>query len=425
MLTNGCWEVRKMSIFVSKRVISLLIVAIFALSSTSLAESAKKTTITVLMPIGGGYTIEDQQDLAVAFEKEYPDVKVNMVFVGWDALWDKIVISAGARAAPDVIYIGSRWIPALADLGVIIPLDRYITPEKREMYPKAVWDTVMYRGETWGVVRAMSTKCFLYNKELFAKYGAREPSDWDTLLEAMMRCHNPPESYGIGLAGKRFISTVSQYQNYLYANGGGIVDEEGRAIINEPEAVEALEFYAGLAKYSQPSPLEWKREDLIELFSVGKIAMYIDHVHNAKEAMDKGIDVGIFMIPKGPKGEAPYSTIQVTDSVAISAQSKHKDIAVEFINFMTNLKNQAKFDELLGFIPPIIAEAELPAFQKWYWKPFIEVAKYGVPEAVGILDWEATQDAILTAIQKVLLGKSSADKALNDAARTINLLQGL
>src|SRR5690625_700046 len=82
-------------------------------------------SLRVLLPIGGGYTEEDQQAIAQGFMEERPDVDVQMEFVGWDALWDRIITSIGSGNPPDVVYIGSRWIPALADLGAIIPLDEY------------------------------------------------------------------------------------------------------------------------------------------------------------------------------------------------------------------------------------------------------------------------------------------------------------
>jgi multiple sugar transport system substrate-binding protein len=380
--------------------------------------------LRVLMPIGGGYTIEDQEAIARGFEQAYPGVRVNMEFVGWGELWTKIITSIGAGAAPDVMYIGSRWVPALADIGAIIPLDEYITPEKRNMYPESIWDTVTYTGKTWGVVRAMSTKVFIYNKDLFAQHGLSVPTTWDELLEVGRTIHDPVQGiYGIAMCGKRFVSTVTQFQQYLYANGGRIVDEEGNVVINAPEAVRALEFYVELSQYAQPGITEWVREDLIKLFETGKVGMYIDHVHNAKRAMEAGVNVGFFLIPGGPDSDQPYGTCMVTDCISITAQSQNRELAWKFVEYMTSFERQAEWDLKLGFVPPMIAERDLPEFQEWYWRPYIEVIEYGYPEAVGIKDWEGTQDAILDAIQLVLLGQADAQTALDQAAMIITILQ--
>ena len=400
------------------------IVSLVALMSWAFAACGAEQVLRVLMPIGGGYTIEDQEAIAKEFEQVYPGVKVEMEFVGWAELWNKIITSIGAGAAPDVMYIGSRWVPALADMGAIVPLDEYITEAKRAMYPQTIWDTVTYQGKTWGVVRAMSTKVFIYNKDLFAQHGLSVPTSWDELLQVAKTIHDPDSGiYGIAMCGKRFVSTVTQFQQYLYANGGKIVDEEGNVVINDAKAVRALEFYKELSQYAQPGITEWRREDLVKLFETGKVGMYIDHVHNAKRAMEKGVNVGFFLIPGGPDSDKPYGCCMVTDCVSITAQSKNRELAWKFVEYMTSFEKQAEWDLKLGFVPPMPKEAELPEFQTWYWKPYIEAIKYGYPEAVGIKDWEGTQDAILDAIQTVLLGQADAQTALNQAARIISILQ--
>jgi multiple sugar transport system substrate-binding protein len=322
------------------------------------------------------------------------------------------------------MYIGSRWIPALADLGAILPLEKYVSAEKKAMYYNTVWDTVTFKDEIWGVVRAMSTKAFIYNKDLFEENNVSVPTNWDELLEAAKTINDPDKGvYGIGLAGKRFVSTVTQFQQYLYANGGNIVNKDGEAIINNENGVGALNFYVELSKYSQPGINEWKREDLIKLFETGKIAMYIDHYHNLMAAKEKGINADTFMIPGGPLNDKPYASVIVTDCMSISSQCENVELAVKFMDYMTGFDKQKEWDLLLGFVPPMIEEKDLPEFQTTEWEPFIEAIQYGTPEAVNILDWEGVQEAIVDSLQKVILGQSGAQEALDTAAYIINLLQ--
>lgn len=383
-------------------------------------------TLTVLMPIGGGYTIESQEVLAKGFEQTHPGVKINMEFVGWANLWNKIVTSFGANNAPDVMYIASRWIPALASMGALTPLENYITVQKEHMYYPSVWSSLIYDGHYWGVPRAMSTKVFIYNKKLFKENGiTKVPTNWDELLADAKKIYNPKKGvYGILMAGKKFVSTVTQFEQYLCANGGAIVDPKtGKVEIDSPQAIKALEFYKELSKYAQPGITNWTREDLIKLFEAGKGGMYIDHVHNALKAMKAGIDVGFFPIPGGPDSNAPYSTVVVVDCIAMSSQTKNKELAWEFMNYMSTLKEQTRWDTLQGFVPPMIKEAEEPEFQKWYWKPYIQALKYGHPQAAGIKDWVSTANAVLNAIQSVLLNQTTPQEALKKAAQTIEILQ--
>lgn len=415
----------------SATILVLACALLFTPLLSSNVQAEDKKTLNVLLPIGGGYTIEDQKAIGNQFEEKRPDVDVKMQFVGWANLFDTIVTSIGAGDAPDAMYIGSRWIPQLANLGAIKPLGDYASEEKLEMYPQPVMDTVTYQGKIYGIVKSMSSKALIYNKELFRKAGLdpeSPPKTWDELYNYAEKIDSlGKDVYGFGLAGKKFTSTTSQFLNFLYSNGGRVVNAEGKVTLAAPEAIEALEFYTEkLPKVSEPSPMEWKRENLIKPFKAGKVGMYIDHVHSAAKALDAGIDVGVALIPGGPAEGAPeHATVQVTDSIAIPTQSDHPDLAWEFIKFMTSYEQQLKWDKRLGFIPPIEKEMEDEFFQsKWYWKPYLEATrKYAVGQP-KLKNYTAGEEIILNAIQKAFLGRATPEQALKGAASSIRSMEG-
>jgi multiple sugar transport system substrate-binding protein len=394
-------------------------------------ETMQETvTLSVLLPTGGGYTIEDQQAIGQEFEENNPNIDIEMEFVGWANLFDRIVTSIGSGNAPDAMYIGSRWIPQLASMGAITPLDQYLTEDKIAMYPEQVWNTTRYGGKIYGVVRAMSAKALLYNKDLFREAGLdpeSPPQSWDELYSYAQQINELGENtYGFGLAADKFTSTTSQFLNFLYANGGRVVDSEGNVVIDSDAAVQALEFYAGrLPEVTWSAPMEWRREDIINPFSAGNVGMYIDHVHSVTKALDSGVDVGVALIPGGPAEGAPeHASVQVTDSIAIPSQSENKEAALKFIRYMTSFEKQAEWDQKLGFIPPIKEEMELEAFDKWYWEPFLETTRNYAVGQPKMKNYTAGEETLLNAIQSVFLGEASARDALTSAAQTIRSLEG-
>jgi ABC-type glycerol-3-phosphate transport system substrate-binding protein len=153
--------------------------------------------------------------------------------------------------------------------------------------------------------------------------------------------------------------------------------------------------------------------------------MYIDHVHSAAKALDSGINVGVALIPGGPAEGAPKSaSVQVTDSIAVPAQTEHQEEVLRFINYMTSFEKQSEWDQKLGFIPPIKEEMELEAFDKWYWQPYLEATrKYAVGQP-KLKNYTAGEETILNAIQKVFLGKASPEQALSEAASSIRSMEG-
>jgi ABC-type glycerol-3-phosphate transport system substrate-binding protein len=90
---------------------------------------------------------------------------------------------------------------------------------------------------------------------------------------------------------------------------------------------------------------------------------------------------------------------------------------------MTTFEKQKEWDLKLGFVPPMIKEKDLPEFQTELWQPYIKAIEYGKSQSKGVMDWTGTEQAILDAIQQVLLEQSSAQEALDSTAYIINLLQ--
>ena len=69
---------------------------------------------------------------------------------------------------------------------------------------------------------------------------------------------------------------MHQFLNYLYSNGGSVIDPDTKITLNSPQTVEALEFYGKLASVAQEGPTAFERSQVKDLFNDEKVAMYID-----------------------------------------------------------------------------------------------------------------------------------------------------
>ena len=144
------------------------------------------------------------------------------------------------------------------------------------MYQPGILDTVSYKGEIWGYPHAFSTKALFMNSGILEQAGlaCNGPQSWDELYAMAETIKNNTGIAGIGLTGKDFDNTMHQFLNYLYSNGGQVIDPATNEItLNSPNTVETLEFYAKLANVSQEGPLAWERSQLTELFNDDKIAI--------------------------------------------------------------------------------------------------------------------------------------------------------
>ncbi len=394
------------------------LVVMIALAAFLTLASAQQVTIHVLYP--GGDQPQAQQTvktLVAGFEQTHPDIKVVFQSVGWDSAYQKIATDLLAGNAPDVIYIGGRWIAPFSQLGGLLPLDSYVDQAKRASFPSGVLKGNEFKGKLMGLPVAFSTKALYYRTDLIPQ----PPKTWAELLaDAKKITQEHPGMYGIGISGAAHVSTTSQFFNFLYQAGGSVFDDKGNVSLDTPAGVKALTFYTDLYRtdHVAPNPVEYNREQLPVLFKQGKIAMMITG------PWGKGI---MGLDPNNPS--APYATatlpcdvrcggIQVGDSIVIAKNTPHPKEAYAFVDYWTSLKAHTTFDLNGGLVPMVQGEQSNAAFQGAFWKPFLEMISQGFPQPQP-LAWEPFQTIISDMIQNVLLGKQTPEQALQAATKAI------
>jgi multiple sugar transport system substrate-binding protein len=354
---------------------------------------------------------------AEAFSAE-TGIEVELAMVPWGQGFQKMMTMVGSGNAPDLAYTGSRYIPSLAEMGVIVPIE--VPADRKAECTESIWDMVTWKGEIYGLPRAFSTKVLYYNKDLFEQAGLDSespPTTWAELEAAAKAISDNSDAYGFALAGAKFVSTTSQFFNFLYQNGGEVIDADGNVVINSPEAVEALEFYASLAEYAEPGSIAHQREDLWELFASEAVGMYISGPWRRAAFVDAGINFGVAPLPAGPKGDS--SSILVSDSIIVFSQSENVETAKQLALYLTSAENQQTLDTTWGMTPMRPAEAELDFFQSDpTWKPFVDMVPRGKAQPL-VSDWNLLEDAVTDAIQAVLMGELDAQTALDRVAEKL------
>lgn len=395
-----------------------LFIAVVATLLTLSCATAQQVTIHVLYPGGDQPGAQKTVNVLVkGFEQAHPDIKVDFQAVGWDEAYQKITTDLLAGNAPDVIYIGGRWIAPFSQLGGLLPLDSYVDQAKRDSFPSGVLKGNEFNGKLMGLPVAFSTKALYYRTDLISQ----PPKTWDELLaDAKKVTQENPGMYGIGISGAAHVSTTSQFFNFLYQAGGSVFDDSGHVSLDNPAGVKALTFYTDLYKadHVAPNPVEYNREQLPVLFKQGKIAMMISGPWG-KAIM--GLDPN--------NATAPYATatlpcdarcggIQVGDSIVVAKSTSHPKEAYEFVDYWTSLDAHTTFDLNGGLVPMVKGEQGNAAFESAFWKPYLTMIEQGFPQPQP-LAWEPFQTVITDMIQNVLLGKQTPEQALKAATKSI------
>jgi multiple sugar transport system substrate-binding protein len=359
---------------------------------------------------------EPVERVIAKFEAENPDITVRLESVGWDDAYQKVTTDLLANNAPDVMYVGTRWIPAFAAMQGIAPLGAYASAEKLDLFPSDLIQGQKFQGELYALPIAFSTKALYYRTDLIDT----PPTTWAELLDTARRITEETDGYGLGIPGAAHVGTVQQFQTFLVQAGGAFFDAEGHVSLESEAALNALEFYTGLYTEHKvtPNPIEFNREELPTLFGEGRVAMIINgpwaRTIMGYEPDNDVVPYAVSVLPC----DVRCSGLQGGDSLVVAAGSQNQEAAWRFIDYLTSIGPHTERILEAGLVPMLAGQSDLEEFQTPFWKPYIDMVEDGFPEAQP-LAWEPFEQIINDMIQSVLLGRQNAEQALSHAAGQI------
>lgn len=138
-----------------------------------------------------GHEGEAVAQLAPAFEREHPGVRVRVQRIPWSAAHEKLLTGFVGETLPDVFQLGSTWIPELAVLGALEPLGARVAASPvvdRSDWFDGAWDTSVVDGRLVALPWYVDTRVLFYRRDLLAGAGVAEaPRTWAAWEDAMAK----------------------------------------------------------------------------------------------------------------------------------------------------------------------------------------------------------------------------------------------
>lgn len=407
--------------FLPWKVLAASAVAIGALGAAAPAFAQTRVDFTVAEY--SSQTGPYFEEVAAAFEKENPDIDINIQVVPWDTLLQRLTTDIAGGTAPDISIIGTRWLLDFAAQGVAEPLNGYLTPEFKSTFIDTFMAPSVIDGQIMGLPVAASARAMMINMDLFEKAGATPPRTWDEFYEAAKKLAALPDTFAFGLQGKE-IETDAYYYYALWTHGGDILKEDGTSGLDTPEALEAANLYKKMLDegLTQPSPTNYNREEVFNLFKQGKVGMIFTFPMLIPQIKAEAPDLNYRIMPF-PEGKAK-ATYGVTDTLMMFADSDVKEAAWKFIEFAYKDEWRSKFDHGEGFLPVTKGVA---AEEYYTTDPDIAGFAAGLPYAKfapTIENWEEIADVTVRTLQQIYLGQVTPEDGLKAAAAQINSIRG-
>ena len=407
--------------------------AAFALSACGVTGNTAQTgasgtgsgTINALFMQQAGYSTTDVAAMIKAFQEKNTGVEVKPTFVTYEALHDKIV-TAAAAGTYDVVLIDVIWPAEFGSKGIVADVtSRYPATWQSQILGGAL-TTAQYQQKQYGVPWGLDTKFFYYNQKLLKQAGIAPASlgTWDGVLTAAKAIKaKTAVKYPLAWSWSQAEAIMCDYAQLVGAFGGKFVDDAGKLVINTGGAVKALEWMRSTitAGLTNPASTTFLEQDVEKTLNNGQAAMginwtyYLATSNDAKTSKVVG-DMAVLQTPAGPTGLRPG--VNGAMALSISKGSKNQDAAWNFIEFISS---QPQLD--------IYATDALPIWKASYDEAAVVKKAPQTFAAAGkqlndlivrpqVANYNAVSQIIQAELQNALLGKKTAQAALDDAVKS-------
>ncbi|MBP2640175.1 MAG: extracellular solute-binding protein [Firmicutes bacterium] len=368
------------------------------------------------------------------FEKQ-TGIKVNMQILTEQQTRDKSLMTLQAKS-PDIdVWMSLKSFEGLAyyKAGFYEPLDKYLndpklTPKEYNVadFMKGPFTGEKIDNKLVGIPIIVEGPVVFYRKDVFQQYNISVPKNMDELLEAAKTIQEKSNGEIYGMATRGLPQAIPYtFGAFLHNMGLEWMDASGKPNFDKPEAIKAIDMYATLtSKYGPPGVVNNTFYQSSALFAQGKAAMEYESsnelstITNPQNSRVVG-KIGVFSLPPGPGGNHP-TVLQW--GVSISAFSKNKEAAWEFIRWATSPEMQRKLAEK-GIASPRSSVWDNAEFKKTLEEPVKQewaaalriVMDNGNPEVGPPVTKQAeARKMIGTAIDKVILGTATAQEAASE-----------
>lgn len=348
---------------------SLALLALLALGALACGGRGAADGRVELQLWGLGREGEDVAQLIPEFERLHPGVHVVVQQIPFRTAHEKILTAFVGRNTPDLGQIGNSWIPELALLGAIVPLDPQLagsrTVTAAGFFP-GIWATNVVEGAVYGIPWYVDTRLFYYRRDLLAAAGfAGPPRSWSELHEALRRI-----KARAGAGNFAVLLPTDEFEQPLILGmqtGAPLLRDGDRyGDFSEPRFRRAFEFYVSLF-HEGLAPLTSNAQigNLYQQFAEGQFAFYPSGPWNLGEfrrRLPAALQNAWATAPMPAPDGAPYpgASFAGGSSLALFRSCRHPREAWQLIEYLSGVERQRRFWALTGDLPALLAAWEDP-----------------------------------------------------------------
>jgi multiple sugar transport system substrate-binding protein len=394
----------------------------FACSS---ASGGNKTTLRIWAM---GREGEVLSQLIPGFEKEHPDIHVEVQQIPWTAAHEKLLTAYVGESTPDIAMLGNTWVPEFVALNSLAPLDSFATQSKdirRDDFFPGIWKTNVVNGKTYGIPWYVDTRLIFYRTDLLAKAGYKTfPTTWAEWTTAMkkMKSQMSARQFPLLMPTNEWPQPV----DFAMEAGSPILRDGGRyGAFEQPAFRKGFDYYIGFYRQGLASPVSTSQvSNLFQEFERGNIAMFISgpwYIGELKTRLDSSVqDKWSTAAMPGINGVGV--SMAGGSSLSLFAASQHKAEAWKLMEYLSRPQLELEFYKLTGDLPPRISAWQDTALaNNKYARAFRAQLEHVMP-LPQVPEWEEIATTIFEHGEQAIRKTKTVDQMLAALDQDVNAM---
>lgn len=377
--------------------------------------SSEPVTLTFQSLSDQPAAIEATTSIVDQWNKDNPDIQVQIVQAGWDGIYDKLITQFNGGSAPDIIHYEAASIVGFAKDGYLADLSDLMSADFAKDVPAGTMSSVTVDGKVIAYPTELQSYMVFANKTMLEAAGVQIPTGdtmtWDQLRE-IAKATTKDGKYGLGWGLKSptatFMTMAPQFGGTFFDGSGAdatLTLDNGELAL--PELVDTM----NTQDHSiLPVTLTQSGGEALASFYAGDVAMTIQGSYQAANmAKDapSGLDWIVLPPLAGPDGAGQAANPQ---TLSVNVDSPHVAEAAKFLDFFTEPANLAALNQADALIPSSTSAQQLMAknlSDKPYWATILSSGQYMTEAPYLFVDayaqWKET--VATPAFQKFLAGE--------------------
>ena len=395
------------------KVLALLTLLAFVAAAGMVAATASAAVTLKVAWMGGNMKV--YKVWKEAFEAENSGVTVEYQFIPYaegPTVYNTMIQGGNT---PDLGYLFMGMIPEYAERKALVALDEYMKPADRANWVPAALDAAEYRGKVYGVPLIAANRTLYVRTDLMKAAGVQEaPRTWAQVRDLARKMNKPPAVQGFCVGFGRPKHIMQEQISMMWGYGADFFDKDGRLAVNSPAAVRYVTDLTDMFlqdKVMAPSNVTMNANECYAAMAAGKVGMMFSLPGQTKMCADNKLECLPIPNPE-PNAGGQKNMLLIVDVFGMFANSRNKDLAYKFIQFLQRPEHRQLMDVEFGGVPVTMKVGSDSYYQSAPLKDYIAQTST-LKLTPKHPEWTKIQDGWGEAVQKVITGDLTPERSLN------------